>query len=153
MKIALSERFSARLRPSALAAIGTAATVSADGRETGGILLGRDSGDDGVIEVVRAAGPGPVAIRRHSYFLRDLAYTKRLARLAFEREGLQWVGDWHTHPRGPDRPSDFDLATYARHLADPELGFDAFVAMIVTPYPQHEWGGCRLSTFVYTASV
>lgn len=28
----------------------------------------------------------------------------------FERYGLQWVGDWHTHPEGGPTPSDFDLA-------------------------------------------
>jgi integrative and conjugative element protein (TIGR02256 family) len=132
-------------------AISNAALISRDGRETGGILLGRDPGEKGEIEVVRAAGPGPRAIRRPSYFLRDLNYSRRLARLAYERDRLQWVGDWHTHPHGPDIPSVFDLLTYARHLDDVELKFEAFVAVIVTPNSRFDWGKCRLNSFVYSA--
>jgi hypothetical protein len=147
----LDGRFSIELAPSARAAIATAAALSEDGKETGGILLGRDPNAGGLIEVLLAAGPGTQAIRGPSYFLRDLHYSRRLARLAYEREGLQWVGDWHTHPRGPAGPSDFDLQTYASHLSDRELNFEAFVAVIVTPHAEFGWGKCQLSAFVYSA--
>jgi integrative and conjugative element protein (TIGR02256 family) len=146
-------KFSVRFAPGVQAAITKASALSVDGLETGGILLGRDPNPDGLIEAVRAAGPGPHAIRGRSCFLRDLSYSRRLARLAFEREGLQWVGDWHTHPRGPQGPSDFDLRTYASHLCDPELNFEAFVAVIVTPVQEQDWDGCLLNANVFSLSA
>lgn len=152
MSTILDGRFSVELAPGARAAIATAAALSEDGKETGGILLGRDPNAGGLIEVLLAAGPGPQAIRRPSYFLRDLHYSCRLARLAYEREELQWVGDWHTHPRGRASPSGFDLQTYASHLADRELSFEAFVAVIVTPHEEFSWGKCQLSTFVISST-
>lgn len=145
-------RFSIELAPSARAAIATASVLSEDGNETGGILLGRDPNAAGLIKVLLAAGPGPQAIRCPSYFLRDLHYSRRLARLAYEREGLQWVGDWHTHPRGPACPSSFDLRTYTSHLFDQELNFEAFVSVIVTPHSKFGWTRCHLNTFVYASS-
>lgn len=144
--------FSVEFAPGVPEAMRKAAALSMDGRETGGILLGRDPEVDGLIKVVRAAGPGPRAIRDRSFFLRDLRYSRRLARLAYEREGLQWVGDWHTHPRGPRGPSGFDLRTYASHLSDSELKFKAFVAVIVTPGHEEEWDECQLSTNVFSLS-
>ena len=46
-----------------------------DGREIGGILLGRGPDDDGVIEIVEAGDPGPNADRRNDFFLRPkIAY-------------------------------------------------------------------------------
>jgi proteasome lid subunit RPN8/RPN11 len=148
----LDGRFSIELAPGARAAIAKAAALSEDGQETGGILLGRDPDAEGLIEVLLAAGPGPHAIRSPSYFLRDLHYSRRLARLVYEREGLQWVGDWHTHPRGPVCPSSFDLWTYAAHLFDRELNFEAFVAVIVTPHAEFDWHRCQLNTYAYSAS-
>lgn len=147
----MMDDFRFELAPRARAAIATAAALSEDGNETGGILLGRDPDTEGVIKVMLAAGPGPKAIRSRSYFLRDLHYSRRLARLAYDREGLQWVGDWHTHPLGPANPSSFDLHTYTSHLFDRELDFEAFVAVIVTPDAEFGWEHCQLSSHVYAA--
>ena len=144
-------RLGIEVSPRAKAAISQAALASQDGNETGGLLLGRDPENTGSIEVVRAAGPGPRATRKPGYFLRDLIYSQRLARLAYEREGLQWIGDWHTHPKGPAHPSTSDVAVYARHLSDRDLDFEAFVAIIVTPHEEHGWDECRLNKFVYQA--
>lgn len=151
MSAILDRRFSIELTQGARAAIAAAAALSEDGKETGGILLGRDPDAEGIIEVLLAAGPGPQALRGRSYFLRDLHYSRRLARLAYEREGLQWVGDWHTHPRGPASPSNFDLHTYTSHLSDRELNFEAFVAVIVTPDAKFGWGKSQLRTYAYAA--
>lgn len=145
--------FSIGFGPGVQAAIATAAALSVDGRETGGILLGRDPDAVGLIKVVCASGPGPHAIRGPSSFLRDLNYSRRLARLAYERERLQWVGDWHTHPQGPRVPSAFDLRTYASHLSNPELNFEAFVAVIVTPDHEQGWDRCQLNASVFSLSA
>jgi integrative and conjugative element protein (TIGR02256 family) len=126
------------------------AQASADGRETGGILLGRGPDDDGVIEVVEAGDPGPNAERQKDFFLRDLEHARRLAARAWERDRAQWVGEWHTHPCSGPQPSSRDLATYALLLGHAELRFAAFISIIVTP---HAVEGCDeplLVTWVLT---
>lgn len=112
--------------------------ASADGTETGGILLGHDSGND-CISVAVAGGPGPRAVRRSNRFSRDLAHAQALADTAYDRDGSVWIGEWHTHPKGPPEPSEIDLNTYFSHLYDHRLDFDRFVALIALPCPAHAW--------------
>lgn len=97
--------------------------------ETGGILLGHDFGD--ILQVNVAGGPGPNAQRSRDRFLRDRAHAAQLAALAWEADRAQWIGDWHTHPTTPPVPSPIDLASYARHLQDPDLNFVHFVSLII----------------------
>lgn len=119
-----------QLSAAAAATVRCEAARSQDGNETGGILLGQLHGG-GIAEVRCAGGPGPVAVRQPTFFLRDLDHAQHLADEAFTRDGCVWIGEWHTHPATAPTPSDRDLATYARLLADPELSFEAFVSIIV----------------------
>jgi proteasome lid subunit RPN8/RPN11 len=139
------------IAPAAKVAIARAAGQSADGLETGGILLGHDLDVGDVVAVSLATGPGPRAVLRADYFSRDLGFAARVARLAYERDGLQWVGDWHTHPEGGLAPSDFDLANYAAQLDDSDLGFTAFVAVIVTPGADGGWAAPGLHAYLFVA--
>lgn len=102
--------------------------------ETGGALFGFDDGSE--ISVTAACGPGPNAVRGPRHFLRDLEHTQAFAATTFAESGAQWIGEWHTHPYGPNEPSGQDIATYAGHLIDPELDFRAFVSVIVVPARQ-----------------
>lgn len=104
--------------------------------ETGGALFGFDDGTQ--VAVTAVCGPGPKAIRAPQYFLRDLAHTRVAAKELHASSGAQWIGEWHTHPRGPNGPSDRDLHTYASHLFDSELGFEAFLSIIARTAPQPE---------------
>jgi integrative and conjugative element protein (TIGR02256 family) len=122
------------LLPRAADAITAAASGSADGNETGGILLGALHAD-GTAVVRRAGGPGPVAVRTPVFFLRDLGHAQRLAAEEFTVSGSVWIGDWHTHPCSALVPSSRDLATYAGLLTDPDLSFPAFLTLIVDPGP------------------
>jgi integrative and conjugative element protein (TIGR02256 family) len=112
----------------AASALSRHARESADGRETGGILLGHMLGRE--VLVSRAEGPGPGAFRSANAFIRDLGQAQAAAVDAWERERAVWIGEWHTHPRSGLFPSDVDLGTYRRHLADPELGLSSFLAVI-----------------------
>jgi integrative and conjugative element protein (TIGR02256 family) len=117
-----------RLSPAAARSIRREAEASADGRETGGILLGFYS--DEVPVITEAGGPGPKAYRSASYFRRDLDYAEQLADAAYRLDGSEWIGDWHTHPLGGGCPSGTDLSGYRSILrADPSLR--AFLAVIV----------------------
>lgn len=104
-------------------------TAEASPLETGGILLGHDFGD--VLQVTVAGDPGPNAQRRRDRFLRDRDHAEHLAADAWEADRAQWIGEWHTHPTTPPVPSPIDLASYARHLQDPDLSFDRFLSVIV----------------------
>lgn len=108
--------------------ISAEARRSADGLETGGVLLGQASGD--LIEIRHAGDPGPGATRGTHTFHRDLAHAQHLADAAWQRDRSVWIGEWHTHPSGDLTPSAVDLDSYLRHLHDTDLGFDLFVAMI-----------------------
>lgn len=127
------------------------AAESADGREIGGILLGRGPDADGVITVEQVGDPGPAAERQPDFFLRDLDHARELAAAAWNDSEAVWVGDWHTHPSGPATPSNRDLVTYAGLLADPELAFVTFVSIIVIPDP--DWTSPRLLTWVLGSSA
>lgn len=115
---------------SALATIAVESTRSADGLETGGILLGCESAN--AIQIRHAGDPGPNAHRAPQNFLRDLLHAQQLAHEAWTRDGSQWIGEWHTHPSGDLTPSELDLHSYLRHLHDPDLQLDHFVAIIVS---------------------
>lgn len=126
--------------------IATEAPSSADGRETGGVLLGHDHSDEVLITV--AGDPGPKADRRVDGFLRHLDHARRLGDLAYDRDGSVWIGEWHTHPHGPLVPSPTDMATYSELLDDRELDFDRIVSLIVTPCLVHGWVEVVVSAWV-----
>lgn len=77
--------------------------------ETGGILIGRDIGQ-GTVEVTVATGPGPRAVRRRRFFLRDKAFLQRvLDREVARSDGaVEYVGEWHVHPALNAPPSFVD---------------------------------------------
>lgn len=79
--------------------------------EAGGILLGHVNGSDAV--VVEIIGPGPAACHEHTCFFPDHDYQREeVARLYRESDGrVTYLGDWHTHPRGPSNLSDIDQRT------------------------------------------
>lgn len=139
------------LSSGALAVISAEASASADGLETGGILLGHDDGDSMYVTV--AGGPGARAARERHRFLRDLGHAQRLADDAYDSDGSVWVGEWHTHPDGPPEPSEVDLSTYATHLADDRLGFDRFLSLIVLPCVEHGWEHVSAVAWIMAGNV
>ncbi len=98
------------------------------GIETGGILLGRSS--ESLVDVTIAGGPGPNAVHRSDFFLRDLAHSQELADRAWTSHRAVWLGEWHTHPNTGLEPSTADLATYRQHLSDHSLAFDDLISIV-----------------------
>lgn len=139
------------LAATAIESIATEARDSADGAETGGILLGHDR--DGELLVTEAGGPGPAAVRTPNRFLRDLAHARALADGAYGRDGSVWIGEWHTHPTGPSEPSAVDLRTYFSHLSDETLGFKRFLSLITLPCDEHGWQHVTVAAWVVHDTV
>jgi integrative and conjugative element protein (TIGR02256 family) len=134
--------------PEVEATIRRLARLSEDGRETGGILLGKGPSEHGLIDIIQAGDPGPEAVRQPDSFLRDLNHARELADAAWPRSRAAWIGEWHTHPGAGPAPSARDLVTYADLLANPGLGFDVFVAIIVTPGRERDWNEPTLTPWL-----
>jgi integrative and conjugative element protein (TIGR02256 family) len=101
---------------------------SSDSRlETGGALFGPPDGSS----VLHAVGPGPNAEHGPRSFRRDLVFTQHEAVRLYQADRSHWIGEWHTHIDVPATPSELDLHTYAKHIADPDLRFDRFLALII----------------------
>ena len=122
-----------QLSPVARRAIVRESQASADGRETGGILLGFDADLDAKhpTTITVAGGPGPAADRRTYRFRRDLDHAQALADEAYGIDGSVWVGEWHTHPMGGGDPSRVDLSAYWQVLDTGVM--PALTAIIVVP--------------------
>lgn len=93
--------------PSVRATI-TAHVRAAPKTETGGILIGRKVGD--AVDVTVASGPGPRAVRRRHFFLRDKTFLQGvLDREVVRTDGVvEYVGEWHVHPALDAPPSFVD---------------------------------------------
>lgn len=129
------------------------ATVAHDGLETGGVLLGTDEGLSGQILVRHCGDPGPRAVRRRSYFRRDLTHDRTVAADVAAMDGSAWIGEWHTHGIDMPKPSSRDLRTYQRLLDDPQLAFARILAVIVLAGPAANWHMPALHAWSFTGSV
>lgn len=96
---------------SAFDAIATAIDPD-DLSETGGVLIGYRS-DDGTWVITAAAGPGPKAKRSIDGFAPDTRFNQSLVNREFRRTKgvVSYLGEWHSHPRGPLLPSERDEKT------------------------------------------
>lgn len=77
--------------------------------ETGGILIGRNVGH-GTLEVTVATSPGPRAVRRRHFFLRDKDFLQRVLdrEVALSDGAVEYIGEWHVHPALNAPPSFVD---------------------------------------------
>jgi integrative and conjugative element protein (TIGR02256 family) len=123
----------------------TEAQLSADGNETGGILLGRDLGMGQGFLICHCGGPGPDAVRQPSHFMRDLAHAMELAEQAAVTDGSAWIGEWHTHLVDLPAPSPHDLLTYRKLLLDREIAFPRLLCLVVLPSTDGLWSQPRIS--------
>jgi integrative and conjugative element protein (TIGR02256 family) len=86
--------------------------------ETGGMLMGWTMATE--IVVTHVIGPGPGAVFARDHFEPDGRWQNRhLARIYRASDfTVTYLGDWHSHPRGPARPSSRDRETAGAVSAD-----------------------------------
>ena len=98
--------------------------------ETGGQLFGYWT-YDGKPVVLFVLGPGPQAGHYDSFFMQDLDYLKKCARILKEKYGLDHVGEWHSHHQlGLDHPSGHDSRNISTNMRS--LGYKKFLLCIAT---------------------
>lgn len=116
--------------------------------ETGGILIGRDIGG-GTLEITVATAPGPGAVRRRFYFLRDKQFLQGvLDREVARADGaVEYVGEWHVHPALNAPPSWVDRRSLWRIARRRNYPTDSPILLIV----ESAHGERRLRAYEFVA--
>jgi integrative and conjugative element protein (TIGR02256 family) len=107
--------------------------------ETGGIIMGYDTGNEGVV-VTEVVGPGPRAKHRRLRFRPDYDYQQTQLESHFaETQGREtYLGDWHTHPAGACALSWLDKRVLVRIAKTPSSGTSSPI-MVILADGQPEW--------------
>lgn len=112
--------WSVRLSAGALASMRQ--LLAAHGRkETGGLLIGYVNAKREIVYITHALDPSRDSLGTEDFFVRgSQGYPQAVKEIESKTGGLLgYVGDWHTHPDGPARPSALDhkaLAAIDRSL-------------------------------------
>jgi integrative and conjugative element protein (TIGR02256 family) len=114
--------------------------------ETGGILIGHPA-SDGTLDITFASGPGPRAVRRRHYFLRDTAFLQGVLdrEVARAHGAVEYVGEWHVHPALDAPPSFVDRRSLWRIARRPNYPTNRPVLLIV----ESAKGERRLRTYEF----
>jgi len=101
--------------------------------ETGGIIAGNGSLESGGVLITHASDPGPKAVRRYGFFLRDVAYCQSvLDRWVAESGGaVDYIGEWHKHFETEPRPSHQDIETMQNIAASTDYHVSRAVLLII----------------------
>lgn len=97
-------------------------------KEAGGQLFARVT--EGAWSIVDATGPRPKDARGKFHFWPDRKAEQKEIEL-FHTRGLQFVGDWHTHPEQIPKPSRCDLDSISRVSRLSTHTFAGFLLIIV----------------------
>jgi integrative and conjugative element protein (TIGR02256 family) len=122
------------LAPSVLNHIAKHQQADGSSSEAGGQLFARFG--DGIVRVERATGPR-VADRRSRYgYIPD----RRMEQLEIDtmhRQGLHFIGDWHTHPERTPRPSTSDVRSIRQAFEQSKHHLNGFILLIAgtEPFP------------------
>jgi len=100
--------------------------------ETGGMLLGYQA-DNGDAVVTAIIGPGPNARHRRYRFTPDPDYQQAQLEAHFwKTDGREtYLGDWHTHPRGPCALTFMDKRTLHRIACTTSSGTTRPIMMVL----------------------
>lgn len=107
------------------------------GCETGGILLGY-ADDPDTLSVSRASPPGPRAVHRRFFFLRDTPFLQRLLDRTYDRsDGREdYVGEWHVHRALDAPPSKTDRRSMWRIARRKNYAPTSPILLIVEEAPE-----------------
>ncbi len=119
-----------------------------DDLETGGILVGRWL-DETAILVFTATGAGPQADHQRLTFAVDVDFAnRRLEELRLAHPFVDYVGEWHKHPRHFPRPSVGDLHTSLDLLQDP-----AYPNRLLNPIVTETGGQININYYYLDATL
>ncbi|WP_040668651.1 Mov34/MPN/PAD-1 family protein, partial [Nitrolancea hollandica] len=117
------------------------------------ILMGPSVPDPHTVVVTHASDAGPRAIQEPGMFHRDTAYCASILNDHYERFGVDYVGEWHSHTIPLHQPSSGDLATIAAIMHDPDYAFTAFGLLIVVHESEQMSSGIDVFGYVALRNV
>ena len=102
--------------------------------ETGGVLIGHRK-EDGTYVVIGASKPGPKATRTNILFEKDEDYCQKFLDDAYNELGEKglYLGEWHYHPTGGNKPSGTDIKSLTEIAAQENYRIDKPVMIILSP--------------------
>lgn len=139
-------RFGLRLAQDVLDDIRRLCTAT-NGRETGGILIGRYSEDLRCAEVTEASGPPSDSTCARSWLVRGVRGLVDRLRSCWRLRHEYYVGEWHYHPSGSLAESSTDSSTMARVSQSKHVDCPEPVGLIVAV---RDDGSLRMSASVFT---
>lgn len=113
--------------PSAVLAMQKHRQLREGAPEAGGILFARISRD--TINIEEATEPQPVDRRSRFSFWPCTSTQQRLINARF-KEGLHFIGEWHTHPQPYPHPSGLDLESMKKCFRESQHELKALVMII-----------------------
>jgi len=120
------------MNPCVLRTFGRYQQIAPKSVEAGGQLFAQISGDDILLQV--ATEPRPTDTRtRYSYRPNRSAEQAEIDQMY--RQGLYFVGDWHTHPEAHPQPSWQDLRSIRDVFLCSKHHLNAFILVIVGTAP------------------
>jgi integrative and conjugative element protein (TIGR02256 family) len=131
-------RIMVRVGPQALATFDAHRQRRFYQREAGGQLFARVRDDDW--EIVAATGPRSRDCRgRFSFWPHRASEQEEI--FQHHEQGLDYVGDWHTHPEDVPTPSSDDLSSIAEVVRRSKHHLPGFLLLIVgrKPFPGGLW--------------
>ena len=101
--------------------------------ETGGIIAGKGSHEEGKVLITHASNSGPIAIRRKRSFMRDTSYCQSLLdQWAIQSKGeIDYFGEWHKHFEIVPHPSELDLDTMKKIASDRNYHVEKALLLII----------------------
>ena len=102
--------------------------------ETGGLLIGYIN-RKGTYIILRATKPGPNAIRTKNRSERDVDFCQKELEKALEELGNKglYLGEWHYHPLGINKPSGLDIKSLTEIAAQDNYRIDKPIMIIISP--------------------
>lgn len=101
---------------------------SSNRHEAGGQLFAHLA--KGRVDVLRATGPDSSSRRGRFWFIPSRWHEQREIR-QMHRDGLHYVGDWHTHPEARPTPSAKDIGTIADVYLKSKREVGGFLLVVV----------------------
>jgi len=104
-------------------------------REAGGQLFAYF--EENFTRIERATGPRPSDRRGLTIFVPNRSAERREINRLY-KEGLHYVGDWHTHPEPIPKPSQTDINSFRQMFRKSRHDLESFVIIIMgtTPPPE-----------------
>ncbi|MDF2048861.1 Mov34/MPN/PAD-1 family protein [Arthrobacter sp. Cr_A7] len=128
----------------------TAEACKAFPKETGGLLMG--NWQDRTALITHVIGPGPNADHKDDAFTpdRDWQYGEIDKLFTASKGSIEYLGDWHTHPKGISYPSETDVDLLTSIAISAESRCPRPLMCILSSPTNKSWSE---RTFLYTRDL